>query len=333
MTEPEGVPILSLTHVSKTFFSGRRSRIDAVRDVTFHLYPHEIVCLVGESGSGKSTTAHLIMAMETSTSGTIRYQGQDVARLRGRSAHRQYRRAVQMIFQDPYASLNPVHTAGYTIGRPMEIHHSIASASQRNKAVLRLLRQVDLTPPAEFYYKLPYQLSGGQRQRVAIARALAVQPALIIADEPVSMLDVSLRAGILQLILQARDEAGVTFLYITHDLASARYIGDRILVMYRGIICEEGMADAVINGPQHPYTKALIEAVPNPEHLEDGGTVDDTVIPSHPSAPASPGCPYYALCPVSVAECQQNLPDWTELSGKHRVRCFHVADARHGVKT
>ncbi|PSR22423.1 MAG: ABC transporter ATP-binding protein [Sulfobacillus acidophilus] len=324
MTESHDAPILSLEHVSKTFHSGKGTLIHAVRDVSLVINPREIVCLVGESGSGKSTTANLIMGTETPTQGVVSYRGQNLAQIRTRSAILDYRRHVQMIFQDPYGSLNSLHTVGYTVGRPMQIHHLVPSINRGADQILRLLRQVGLTPPSEYYYKLPYQLSGGQRQRVAIARALAVQPDLVVADEPVSMLDVSLRAGILQLILEARESAGVAFLYITHDLASARYIGDRILVMYKGRLCEEGPAEEVIAHPHHPYTQALVEAVPNPERM--GQPEEIIVTPDlNETKVLGSGCPYYPLCPVATAQCQDTMPEWTFVQDQHQVRCFNAA--------
>ena len=316
--------ILALDDISKFFRSEKGTLIHAVRNVSFDIQSHEIVCLVGESGSGKSTTANLIMGTEAPTHGVIRYRGQDLAQIRGRAAVLNYRRHVQMIFQDPYGSLNGLHTVGYTIGRPMEIHRLIPSINRGPQAILSLLRQVGLTPPSEYYYKLPYQLSGGQRQRVAIARALAVQPDIVVADEPVSMLDVSLRAGVLQLILQARENHGVAFLYITHDLASARYIGDRILVMYKGRLCEKGTAEEIIAHPHHPYTQALVEAVPNPERINQPDTVIS--VPAGEDVKISDtGCPYYALCPLAITICRDTMPHWTDVQPGHQVRCFKVA--------
>ncbi len=223
-----------------------------------------MTALVGESGSGKSTVARLLARLYAPTDGKIVFDGQDVGDQRRRRTLLDYRSHVQMIFQDPFASLNPVKRIDYHIARPLQIH-GICSRGAVDGRVRELLARVGLVPPDEIAQKYPHQLSGGQRQRVAIARALAVEPSVILADEPISMLDVSIRIGILNLILQLKRELGIAFLYITHDIASARYVADEVLVMYRGRIVEQGPTDAVLLDPQHAYTKLLLSAVPNPE--------------------------------------------------------------------
>jgi peptide/nickel transport system ATP-binding protein len=242
----------------------RRSSIDAVSDVSFTLRPGTVTALVGESGSGKSTVARLLSRLYTPTGGTILYDGDDVSRRQRRKSLLRYRSQVQMIFQDPFASLNPVKTVEHHITRPLRIHR-LCPRNEVPGRVRELLRTVGLVPPDQIAQKYPHQLSGGQRQRVAIARALAVEPNVILADEPISMLDVSIRIGILNLILQLKEEFGIAFLYITHDIASARYVADDVLVMYRGQIVEHGPTDGVLLDPQHAYTKLLLSAVPNPE--------------------------------------------------------------------
>jgi peptide/nickel transport system ATP-binding protein len=242
----------------------RRELLAAVSDVSFTLRPGAVTALVGESGSGKSTVARLLAKLYDPSSGTIRYAGGDVARQRGRRALLAYRSQVQMIFQDPFASLNPVKRIDHHVARPLLLH-GLARRGDVSAHVHELLRTVGLVPPAEVAQKYPHQLSGGQRQRVAIARALAVEPSVILADEPISMLDVSIRIGILNLILQLKRELGIAFLYITHDIASARYVADEVLVMYRGRIVEQGPTDAVLLAPRHAYTRLLLSAVPNPE--------------------------------------------------------------------
>jgi peptide/nickel transport system ATP-binding protein len=242
----------------------RRSSLDAVSDVSFTLRPGMVTALVGESGSGKSTVARLLSRLYTPTGGTIHYDGDDVSRRQRRRSLLEYRSQVQMIFQDPFASLNPVKTVEHHITRPLRIHR-LCPRREVPGRVRELLRTVGLVPPDEIAKKYPHQLSGGQRQRVAIARALAVEPSVILADEPISMLDVSIRVGILNLILQLKEEFGIAFLYITHDIASARYVADDVLVMYRGRIVEHGPTDGVLLDPQHAYTKLLLSAVPNPE--------------------------------------------------------------------
>jgi peptide/nickel transport system ATP-binding protein len=232
----------------------------AVDDVSLTLRTGTITALVGESGSGKSTVARILVRLFAATSGSVLYDGKDVL---SRSDVRAYRSRVQMIFQDPFDSLNPVRKIRHHIERPVRIHR-VVSKRDVTPRVHELLRTVGLVPPEKFEAKYPHELSGGQRQRVAIARALAVNPSVILADEPISMLDVSIRIGILNLMLQLKHELGIAFLYITHDIASARYVADEVLVMYAGQIVEQGPTDSVLLEPLHPYTRLLLSAVPHP---------------------------------------------------------------------
>jgi peptide/nickel transport system ATP-binding protein len=236
-------------------------KLQAVDDVSFALRAGTITALVGESGSGKSTVARILARLYDASSGSVAYEGRDVL---SRSDVRSYRSRVQIIFQDPFASLNPVRTIRHHLERPLRIHHVVPGRHVDGR-IHELLRTVGLVPPEEVARAYPHELSGGQRQRVAIARALAVQPAVILADEPISMLDVSIRSGILNLMLDLKREFGIAFLYITHDLASARYVADEVLVMYAGQIVEQGPTDAVLLEPLHPYTRLLLSAVPQPE--------------------------------------------------------------------
>jgi peptide/nickel transport system ATP-binding protein len=257
---------LEFRNVSKEYrirggWSG--SRLTAVDDVSFTLEPGKTIALVGQSGSGKSTIAKLLMQLERPTRGEILLDGTPVHR--HGAGLREYRRAVQMVFQDPFASLNPFHTIGHHLARPLRIHRKVHSAEEERVAVRRLLERVRLDPPDEVAEKRPHELSGGQRQRVAIARALAPEPRILVADEPVSMLDVSIRLGVLNLLAGLQREEDLGVLYITHDLATARHFSDEILVMYKGQIVERGPSDDVILNPQHEYTKLLAEAAPNPE--------------------------------------------------------------------
>jgi peptide/nickel transport system ATP-binding protein len=242
----------------------RRRVLRAVDDVSFELRPGTVTALVGESGSGKSTVARLISRLYEPTEGRILFRGEDVSKVRGRRALVRYRSQVQMIFQDPFASLNPVKRVQHHVARPLLIHGLVSRRDVRAR-VQELLASVGLVPPDEIAQKYPHQLSGGQRQRVAIARALAVEPTVILADEPISMLDVSIRLGILNLILDLKQERDIAFLYVTHDIASARYVADEVLVMYAGQIVEQGPTDAVLQTPLHPYTRLLLSAVPDPE--------------------------------------------------------------------
>ena len=236
-------------------------KLRAVDDVSFTLRQGTITALVGESGSGKSTVARILARLHDATSGSVIYDGTDVL---GRRDVKLYRSRVQMIFQDPFDSLNPVRTIKHHLERPVRIH-SVVSKRDVTPRVHELLRTVGLVPPEKYAAKYPHELSGGQRQRVAIARALAVNPSVILADEPISMLDVSIRIGILNLMLGLKQELGIAFLYITHDIASARYVADEVLVMYAGQIVEQGPTDSVLLEPLHSYTRLLLSAVPHPE--------------------------------------------------------------------
>ena len=261
---PEGTPPLVVDGVSRVYRSRRRGEPDttALDGVSLTVAPGASVGLVGASGSGKSTLAKLVTGLERPTSGTVSFGGLRVDTLRP-GGLRTYRKRVQMVFQDPYGALNPVHTVGYVLSRPLVNHLGTDPAETRDR-VGRLLETVGLTPAAQFVDKLPHQLSGGQRQRVVIARALAGEPDLIVADEPVSMLDVSLRAGVLRLLEDLRRERGMSLLYITHDLLSARVVTDELIVLNQGRIAEQGPTRDVLRDPQHPYTRQLLAALPNP---------------------------------------------------------------------
>jgi ABC-type glutathione transport system ATPase component len=255
---------LEFRGVSKRYrLRGVREGLLAVDDVSFRLEPGRTVALVGQSGSGKSTIAKMLMQLERPTSGAILLDGQPVKR--HGAGLRRYRGAVQMVFQDPFASLNPYHDIAHHLARPLRLHGRARNKAEVREQVDELLSRVRLTPPEDYARKRPHELSGGQRQRVAIARALAPQPRILVADEPVSMLDVSIRLGVLNLLAQLQREDDLGVLYITHDLATARHFSDEILVMYRGRIVERGPADDVILRPRHEYTKLLAAAAPNPE--------------------------------------------------------------------
>jgi ABC-type glutathione transport system ATPase component len=256
------VPALTVSQVSKTYRGRDRSTVVAVDGVSFTIAPGAAVSLVGASGSGKSTLARLITGSERPSSGTITFGELAVGRL-GAAGQRRLHRHVQMVFQDPYGALNPLHTVEYIVMRPIQNFLGMTTAAARNRA-RELLETVGLSPAAQFAVKLPHQLSGGQRQRVVIARALACEPGLVVADEPVSMLDVSLRAGVLSLLAELRRDRGLSLLYITHDLLSARAITDEVLVLHEGRIVESGATSQVLRHPQHEYTIRLLEAVPNP---------------------------------------------------------------------
>ena len=264
---PDKVLPLTLAHVTKQFKvrgrdRQRRGTFTAVDDVSFTIEPGAAVALVGASGSGKSTIAGIVTGAQRPTSGSVTYGDLAVHKLHSRGL-RQYHHDVQMVFQDPYGALNPLHTVGYTVSRPCRNFLGL-SAREADVRVRELLEQVGLTPASQFEPKLPHQLSGGQRQRVVIARALASNPGLIVADEPVSMLDVSLRAGVLRLLAELRESRGLSLLYITHDLLSARVVTDQILVLHEGRVVESGATKDVLQHPTDEYTVRLLDAIPNP---------------------------------------------------------------------
>ena len=304
---------LAVQGLTKSF-----KELRAVDDVSFTLRSGTITALVGESGSGKSTVARILARLYDASGGSVLYDGAEV--LGGRDVKR-YRSRVQLIFQDPFGSLNPVRTIRHHIERPLKIHH-VVPRNQVEGRIAELLRLVGLVPPEEIARKYPHELSGGQRQRVAIARALAVQPSVILADEPISMLDVSIRSGILNLMLDLKHEFGIAFLYITHDLASARYVADEVLVMYRGQIVEQGPTDEVLQNPLHPYTQLLLSAVPDP-----AAGRRERIATRHARGVGDPheGCRFAARCPVAVAASHTVTPQLLEPEPGHLVRC-HLYD-------
>ncbi len=315
-------PLLDVRGLTKHFPVGglwRRRHVHALNQASFTVDRGQVVALVGESGSGKSTAARLLSRLMPPTAGEIFFDGQAMLKTEPRKASLAYRRQVQMIFQDPFGSLNPVHTIGHHLARPLQIHGAAGGGALREQ-VLELLATVGLNPPADFAGRYPYELSGGQRQRVAIARALAVNPRLILADEPISMLDVSIRMGVLNLMERLKEERGIGFLYITHDLASARYIGDRTIVMYAGHMVESAASTALMQTPAHPYTQLLLSAAPNPQ----AGFATRTVqprgeVPSLIDPP--PGCPFAARCPQVMTICRQAMPTRTTVADGHWVHC------------
>jgi len=255
-------PILALDNVSKVFHRGG-STVHAARAVSFALHPGRTLALVGESGSGKTTAARLIMREYRPDGGRLLFRGEPIEGSAVRDM-KAYRSAVQMVFQDPFSSLNPVHTIRYHLERPMRLHQPNLKGAARDAAIAEVLTRVKLDP-ALILPKYPHELSGGQRQRISIARALAVNPEVIIADEPTSMLDVSVRLGILNLLNDMKRQLGLAVLYITHDIATARYVAEDIMVMYAGQIVEWGHTESVLGNPQHPYTRLLLSAVPDPD--------------------------------------------------------------------
>ena len=302
-----------------------RRKVHAVEDVSFGIPRREIVTLVGESGSGKSTTARLLARLIDPTAGEIHYNGRNVLEAEPRGASLQYRGDVQMVFQDPFGSLNPAHTIEYILERPLRIHKKTRGRRETRERIHELLETVGLAPAPEVAAKFPYELSGGQRQRVAFARALAVEPRLMLADEPVSMLDVSIRIGVLNLMKRLADDRGLSFLYITHDIASARYISNRTNVMYAGHMVEGAPSDDLVHEPAHPYTRLLLSAVPNPHAgLRTQDVPARGEIPSLIDPP--PGCPFAPRCPFVMKRCRAAMPPAYEVGREHWVRCYLYDD-------
>jgi peptide/nickel transport system ATP-binding protein len=302
--------------------------LHAVDDVNFTIGRGEIVALVGESGSGKSTIARLLARVYTPTRGEIYFEGRPLSSLRKRKDRLAYASDVPMVFQDPYSSINPAYRVSHGIRRALKLHRRGLERDGRRREEERVLGSVGLVPPGAMVGKFPHELSGGQRQRVGFAQALAFNPKLIIADEPVSMLDVSIRIGLLNLMSDLREREGVSFLYITHDVASARYIADRVLVMYAGHLVEEGPTEAVIQRPKHPYTQLLLSAVPDPRAplgIADAADVGEPPKVINPSE----GCRFRLRCPYAIAECETVTPLLRDIGPRRLVAC-HVAEADVG---
>jgi peptide/nickel transport system ATP-binding protein len=305
-----------------SFFS--RQLLHAVDDVNFTIEPGEIVALVGESGSGKSTIARLLARVYEPTSGEIFFEGRPVAGIRSRRERLAYASEVPMVFQDPFSSINPAYRVDHGVIRAFKLHRRGVVRGDRQGEVERVFAEVGLTPPASASRKFPHELSGGQRQRVGFAQALAFRPKLIVADEPVSMLDVSIRIGVLNLMSELREREGVSFLYITHDVASARYIADRVLVMYGGHLVEEGATEDVLQRPKHPYTQLLLSAVPDPRAplgLSDAADVGEPPRVVNPEE----GCRFQPRCPLAIARCESETPLLRDL-GPGRLAACHVAE-------
>jgi len=296
--------------------------VHAVDGVAFQIIPKEVFGLVGESGCGKTTTGKVLIRLIEPTDGKVLFNGVDITALSDREM-RKLRSKMQMIFQDPYESLNPRMSIYDIIAEPIEIQNIAESPEEVLDLVSKALEELDLVPPEEFLFRFPHELSGGQRQRVAVARAFVVNPQFIVADEPTSMLDASIRSEVLKLILGLIEKTKCAFLYITHDIALARYICDRIAIMYLGKIVEMGSAEDVISKPLHPYTEALLAAVPVPDPTARRAEVTITgEVPSAFNPP--PGCRFHPRCPHAMEICMKDEPAIIESEHKHFVACHLV---------
>ncbi|WAH37623.1 ABC transporter ATP-binding protein [Alicyclobacillus dauci] len=300
---------------------GERKFITPVDDVSFTIEPGEVLALVGESGSGKSTIGRSLVRILEPSAGTIRVGGRDITHMRG-SALTDYRRTAQMVFQDPFGSLNPVRTVEKHLVFPLKKYRG-GNGTEVSRQVDEFLSRVGLAPVDEFRVKFPHELSGGQRQRLAIARALAVNPSFVVADEPISMLDVSIRAGILELLNQLKRDFNLSYLYITHDLSSARYFGDRIMVMYGGRVMESAPSRMLIEQPFHPYTRLMFAATP-------GSNWNSQLPETSNEAPnlleGRTGCPFAHRCPFVKPDCRTEVPVLRELTTNHFVACHYASN-------
>jgi len=316
---------LELTGVGKHFplrsLANYGKSVHAMDDISFSLQAGGSLALVGESGSGKTTTASVIARLYERDSGSLIVDGEAARPFRSRAESLAYKKKVQLIFQDPFGSLNPTHTIRSILERPFLIHGLANGRADLEAKLNDTLEQVGLSPAGEYLRRFPHELSGGQRQRVNIARTFAVEPRIVLADEPTSMLDVSIRMGVMNMMLDLKEQKGVSYLYITHDLAGARYMCGTIAVMYAGMIMEIGPTDAVIADALHPYVRLLKSASPSPEaglartRLAASGEIPSLIDPPR-------GCRFHPRCPYAKAECKEAVPELRDLGGGRKVRCI-----------
>lgn len=319
---PEKKVLMEAKNLVKEFpvtSGSKKAVVHAVSDVSLQIYEGETLALVGESGCGKSTLGRLLLGLIDLTSGEVLFDGETITGKKGKEL-RDMRRQMQIIFQDPYASLNPRMNVEKIIAEPLTTHKLCADKAERRRRVLELMEEVGI--PAEFIHRFPHQFSGGQRQRIGIARALALNPRLIVCDEPVSALDVSIQSQVLNLLEDLQDQYGLTYLFISHDLSVVRHISDRVCVMFLGRICEIGDTAEIYQHPIHPYTRFLLDSVPqpDPERRDDGRELLQGEIPSPVNPPS--GCRFRTRCPYADEKCASEVPELREIGGR-QVACHH----------
>ncbi len=302
-------------------FQRQVGAVRAVDGVSFDVMRGETLGLVGESGCGKSTTGRAILQLYKPTAGNVHFEGRDLVKLKGEEL-RQMRRKMQMIFQDPYASLNPRMTVGQLVGEPLMVHN-VATGAEISERVAHLLELVNMNPA--FATRYPHEFSGGQRQRIGVARALALQPSFIICDEPISALDVSIQAQVVNLLEELQQQFNLTYLFIAHDLSMVKHISDRVAVMYLGVFVELADRDELYSNPLHPYTQALLSAVPIPDPVADAKR-KRTILEGDVPSPANPpsGCRFRTRCPIAEARCAETRPQFREVKTGHFVACHLV---------
>jgi oligopeptide/dipeptide ABC transporter ATP-binding protein len=323
--------VLRASHLSKTFHTGRagltRARVSAVDDVSLTVHRGESLGVVGESGCGKTTLARMLVGLEKPDHGVIEVDGRDVGALRG-AARRSLSRDIQMVFQDPYTSLNPRLTVLDLISEPLSVHRTHRSTAARRDKVAELLEMVNLSP--DMMSRFPHQFSGGQRQRIGIARALALEPKVLVCDEPVSALDVSVQAQVVNLLRSLQRTLGIAIVFIAHDLAVVRHISDRVAVMYLGNVVESATAADLFTEPSHPYTQALLSASPQVDRRRTRRLAQRIVLAGDPPSPADPptGCRFHTRCHLATDDCARTRPPVVEVGSSHASVCHHTDEAR-----